>query len=292
MASELTVVANLNRAQVSWADGFCSAVESAGATVADLTEVDSAQGSILFIGDVINWKSIDDEGRVGYFLAAADGTTLEAENIRRANLTTTVSSAEQVRAEQLFSSSSISVDGFPIDFTELAKMRCRRAQRSTPTIGFIGRTDADKGPELEVQIAIAAKKRGARVLHISNMANALGPRLKQERVEVYDNVSRAEYLGRLAGLGCVINTSPRESLYVSGLEASYLGVPVVAPWVEGSGIRDWNLPERFYNRNQPEEAVELAMSLSTQQYVNTPDVSSYAAPSYVQRVLARLEEMP
>lgn len=288
MGSKLTVVANLDRAQVSWANGFCNAVETAGAEVVNRPWY-SANATVLYIGDSIDWTSIGAEQRAGYFLAAADGTDVEDMNIRNARLTTTVSQAEKSRAEHLFGTKTLAVDGFPINFMELNGVRRSAEQRTIPTVGFIGRTDKDKGPELELAIADIARKLGAEVVHISNMTNELRPELEEIGVKVYERVTRAEYLGRLANLGCVINTSPRESLYVSGIEASYFGVPVIAPDVEGSGIADWNPKERFFDGSKPEEAANIAVALAAAKAVDTPDVSRYAAEPYVQRVLERLE---
>lgn len=287
MTSRLTVVANLDRTQVSWANSFCDAVYQAGAKVVDTPcNTDSSR---LFIGDNISWANDQRDHRSCYFLAAVDGSRNEARNIKNAGITSTVSQAEKSRAYRFFGDDSIYVDGFPMNFSELDEIdEIRRHQ--VPKIGFVGRSDKDKGPELELQVASIARAMGAEVVHISNTINTLAPNLRQLGVEVFRSTSRRAYLGRLATLGCVVNTSPRESLYVSGLEASRLGVPVIAPRVKDSGISDWNSDERFFDINKPEDAASLAVTLATTKRVDTPDVSRYAAASYVERILAHLEQ--
>lgn len=286
MTSRLTVVANLDRARVSWANSFCDAVDQAGARVVDtLCDTDSPH---LFIGDNIPWVNDRRERRTCYFLAAVDGTEEEAINIENTGTTSTVSRAEKSRAYHFFGDDSVYVDGFPMNLLELDEIDETR-QCQVPRIGFVGRSDRDKGPELELQIASIARKMGAEVVHISNTMNDLAPNLRQIGAEVFKPTSRREYLGKLATLGCVVNTSPRESLYVSGLEASRLGVPVIAPRVEDSGISDWNFDERFFDINNPEEATDLAATLAVAKCVDVPDISRYAATAYVKRILANLE---
>ena len=286
-ASRLAIVTNLNRGQVSWANSFCDAMSQAGAEILDRPH--DPERPALFIGDDIPWETIPHHHRAGYFLAAADGTPSEARNIKMASMTSTVSSAEKIRSLHFFGDSSVHVDGFPIDFSELDRIDSDR-QYKTPILGFVGRSDTDKGPDLELEIASIARKMGAKIVHISNTPNRIAPELEQIGAEIFKPATRSEYLSRLAMLGCVINTSPRESLYVSGIEATRLGVPVIAPHAESSGIYDWNIEERFFDATSPEMATSLAIALATTKSIDTPDVSRYAANLYYDRIIANLEQ--
>jgi glycosyltransferase involved in cell wall biosynthesis len=286
MSNKLTIVTNLDTNRVSWAEGFCSAAKAGGAEVSRDIMTDGTPQ--LLIGDEIDWERTA-TNNTAYFLAATDGTQCETENVWRSQFTTTVSRAEKIRTERFFDATDhIFVDGFPLNTAELDTFRIHRKIHSLPTIGFIGRSDADKGPERELLVAAHLKKLGVNVIHISNTMNALTPFLEQLGVEVYQQVSREEYLSRLATLGCVVNTSPRESLFVSGLEAASLGVPVIAPRVSESGITDWNLAQNMYDPDNVEEAAHLAVSLATS-YGNVPDVCSYSSNAYVERIAARFE---
>ena len=285
MKTGLTVVANLDRSSVSWANTFCGAVASSGARVVSAAE--RVKSPVLYIGDSIDWDGGDYSRPTGYFLAAVDGTGQERRNVEQAQITTTVSRAEQTRAARLLGGDRVVVDGFPVDFTELQAVADQGIRR-LPSIGFIGRTDEDKGPNLELLIAKRARTFGVKVMHASHIPVARASELTDAGVEVITPTSRKAYLGWLASVGCVINTSPRESLFVSGIEASYLGVPVVAPCVEESGIEDWNHPDRYYDASSPDQAVDLALELAGSTQVDVPDVSRYGAQQYVRRVLEGL----
>jgi hypothetical protein len=281
MKKPLHVVPNLDIGGVSWARGFCDSVSRAGAiiTTPDATKVGQPT---LYIGDRIDWTTVADHLSTGYFLAAVDGTAQERDNSALAAVTTTPSLADQARARQLLGATHVYADGFPLHFGELDEVRADAGSYRGRSVGFVGRTDKDKGPAAELALAARLIKCGIHVVHLSGTKNTIARELSELGVEVRERIPREEYLGRLARLGCVANTSPRESLFVSGIEASYLGVPVVAPAVFGTGIADWNLADRLYKPNDADDAVEIierALSSST-----VPDVSWYDAAAYVRRV--------
>jgi hypothetical protein len=158
------------------------------------------------------------------------------------------------------------------------------SRRKLKTVGFVGRTDADKGVDLELLIATDLAKMGMKILHLSSWPNTRAEELVRAGVEVCDNLKRHEYLGRLASLGCVVNTSPRESLFVSGIEATRLGIPVFAPRVIESGITDWNNPEFLYDPSDIQGAAGIISEASGISDISIPDVSRYSAANYVERV--------
>lgn len=280
----LHVVPNLDVARVSWASGFCASAEKGGAQITSPAEVPQ-HAPRLYIGDEIDWN-LTNPDNMGYFLAAADGVPRERDNVEHSGVTLTPSVADMGRAKCLLGATRTFAEGFPIDLEELDGV-AQDAGAHNYSVGFVGRTDADKGLELELQLVRRLSALGIKIIHLSSTANTIKDQLSRYGVEVAEHLTRSAYLGQLAALGCVINTSPRESLFVSGIEASRMGVPVLAPRVSESGIADWNLPSRFYNPNDIEAAV--AMSLDAFGSREVPDVSHYSAREYVARVLQRIE---
>lgn len=288
MKQKLHVVTNLEVSQVSWAAGFCNSAYSAGATIVT-PEQAPANVPKLYIGDEVPWDQIHDPGLTGYFLAAVDGTAQEQINVERAAMTTTPSMADYERAQRMLAGSRVFVDGFPLNLAELDLVRSNVIKHQKGRVGFVGRTDIDKGVDAELALAAVLKKRGIQAVHLSSASNTISAELTALGVEVLENLTREQYLGRLAYLGCVVNTSPRESLFVSGLEASRLGVPVVAPLVEGSGITDWNMKDRFYRPDNFEAAADMIEAAIESDEV--PDVTRYSASCYVNRVGERIERL-
>lgn len=244
----------------------------------------------LYIGDQINWQTASDP--VGYFLAAVDQTRQEAVNINFANISTTVSTADKVRAEMLVPYKEVFVDGFPIDLEAIdSAARGVTKNHRRKVIGFLGRTARDKGIDKEIEIAKELSTyAGIDVVHISSTPNSAAKTLIELGVEVMQNLTKDQYLGNLALLSCVINASPRESLFVSGIEATRMGIPVIAPNVAQSGILEWNNPEWIYDQNNASDAAELAVRLCSINSDDIPDVSQFSATHYVKRVKERIVE--
>lgn len=280
----LHVVPNLDVARVSWASGFCMSAHKGGAEITHPSDVPQ-DAPRLYIGDAIDW-AVTRPDSMGYFLAAVDGTAQERDNVAHAGITFTPSAADMERARHLLGASRVASEGFPVDFDELDPIAGQVGRRDC-IVGFVGRTDSDKGMDVELGLVERLSALGVAAVHLSSGTNKIGGSLHQRGVEVADRLTRPEYLRRLARLGCVINTSPRESLFVSGIEASRMGVPVLAPLVAESGIADWNLPDRFYNPSNLAEAAAMVLEILGKSDV--PDVSGYSANRYVQRVTQQIE---
>jgi len=288
MKYPLHVVTNIDRSQVTWANAFCNAMQNAGAQIVNPGEI-PCHASALYIGDSIDWESVDDGEVAAYFLAAADGTELEKDNVSRAAFTTTPSQSEKERMHRLLNGTAVFADGFPIDFGELDAVKAQQPGPRPFTVGFIGRTEADKGPKCELAIADILARQRIKAVHLSSTANAISGELAAQGVDVAQNLQRSEYVGRLAALKCVINTSPRESLFVSGLEATRIGIPVIAPRVAETGIDDWNRPDWFYDPDKPESIVDILSNIAMGDN-ETPDVSFYESYRYLERINVHFEE--
>ncbi len=287
-----SVIENFNGARVSWADLYVRNAQLIGYDVQKTTTSETV-GHKIFLGDTL-------PGQMGYgglnlyFLAAADGTENEYVSARRTDAVTTVSSAEKRRLLNAFPDldpRTISVDGFPVYNQKQIVSALRGTEKSTKdSVAFVGRTDSDKG--LELELAIAEELRRAHILtaHLSAGRNMIAHELTSLDVVVKEGLSGDAYLGALSEYGAVVNTSPRESLYVSGIEATALGLPVFSPNATDSGIRDWNLDDRFYNPRDIKGAVAaISETLEAGVELSLPDVSRYSVGAYFDRIDALLE---
>lgn len=289
MKYPLHVVTNLEVSHVTWANAFCEATQKAGAQISNPSEV-PAEAPALYIGDSIDWSSVPQPATAAYFLAAADGTDQERINVDHAVFTTTPSRPERERTCRLLGGNAVFADGFPLDLNELEAVKAAQGNQNAFVVGFVGRTEADKGPTRELAIAALLAAQGIRAVHLSATPNLIGSELTALGVTVEQTLNRSEYISRLATLGCLINTSPRESLFVSGIEATYLGVPVIAPQVAETGIADWNKPEWFYEPDEPETALHLIANIASGNS-DVPDVSFYDATKYLERLQRHFEEL-
>jgi glycosyltransferase involved in cell wall biosynthesis len=281
---KLVVVKNLGT-NVSWSKSYIEAAEKTGCRITSTIDASSPENRI-YIGDSIDYRSLGERACNICFLAAADCTEQEHDNILMTNHTTTVSQAEKARITGIFqdiNETKITVDGFPVDVDSLELIKSLGAEKIEKSVCFLGRSDADKGPSLEIEMARLLREQDYKVFHLSPCKISIADELISLGVNVFEGITGRPYLKLLSRMGCVINTSPRESLFVSGIEASVLGVPVIAPNAIGSGIADWNKPEYFYSFGDSQSAVNLVKQFMGQHNI-LPDLDRFSAEKYFERI--------
>lgn len=289
------IVENFWGAKISWADTYTDAASRSGFDILQTTSNDT-YGDKIFLGDKLPVQ-LGANGIHLYFLAAADGTDTERESSLRTDGVTTVSNAEKSRLLATFPDIEawrVSVDGFPVYNEDVYDTITRRNTMSqVGSVAFLGRAVAEKGPLLEIKLAKELVRSGLRVLHMSNTVVPIANELQNAGVRVYENIQGEAYLQRLADVGAVINTSPRESLFVSGIEASVLGVPVFAPDNAESGIWDWNIIERKYDAADINSTVDMVRDTLAQKTteISIPDVSRYESAHYFKDIAQRMDEL-
>ena len=282
------IVKNLNMDQVSWSRTFCDSAEYEGIRVVE-SPVDDYQNR-LFIGDTISSRMLGKRACNIYFLAAVDGTDEEHDNILKTTYTTTVSNAEKERVMRIFPDvdhNKIEVDGFPVDLNTIAGMADMQLDKIDRSVCFLGRTDADKGIGMELGLTECLSADGYSVFHLT--PHAASARLELERAgsQVIEQLRGEDYLKLLSRMNCVVNTSPRESLFVSGIEAAALDIPVIAPDVADSGIWDWNDPENFYQAEDTDDAIKAIRRVCKKDTVSAVTIDQYQPFRYFDRTFGR-----
>ncbi|MEI7917969.1 MAG: hypothetical protein WCH58_01145 [Candidatus Saccharibacteria bacterium] len=287
--NQIAVIKNFDGALVSWSETYCRSAKQQGFDVRSEYNANDLSDKI-FLGDKIP-KTMGHAGCNIFFLGAADCSKRELTSIKLTDATTTVSSAEKKRIVNAFpylNPDKISVDGFPIDLELLQGIKestLSHNRKIDNSVCFLGRTDNDKGPNEEIEIVKALRDKGYNIFHLSGGKISISDKLNEMGVNVIEGISGQKYLELLSQMDCVVNTSPRESLFVSGLEASGVGVPVLAPLIEDSGIQDWNLAERLYDYKDISSVVKMIQEISSESRdLVIPDVSYYDKTAYFNRI--------
>lgn len=289
---EFSVVANLSRTDVTWADTYCKAMKRCGVQVSGAVSRNGAEGR-LFIGDRLDGVVGNAAGKTMYFLAAVEGTKQEQDNVAHMRWTTTVSPQERERAVRLLGAdpARVSVEGFPLPIERLQALSRFIPRQDARSVCFLGRMMPDKGQNLELELAAGLVSAGFSVLHMSNGHVGGADELRRRGVRVVEGVSGVRYHTLLAGCRGAVNTSPRESLFVSGMEAAALGVMVLAPDVPESGIRAWNRPECLYPADDAQIALEHILTLLASPLPHVADVRRYDEKRYARGIRNRFRHM-
>lgn len=281
----LVVVKNFDGSSVTWSDSFCDSAKLFNCEVVDSIADIEKLDNYIFLGDKIP-KNLGKIGCSIYFLAAADRTQQEYENVIATSHTTTVSNSEKTAILDKFpniNSNKISVDGFPINLELLNTVKKSIKLKMKKSVCFLGRTDSDKGPHEELIAVEALKRLGYSVFHLANCKISIYNELSKLGAIAVENLNGLKYLNLLATMGCVVNTSPRESLFVSGLEATGLGLPIIAPSIVNSGINDWNLPNRFYRSGDIYNLLDIVREIELSNNIIIPSIDKYDHKAYFNR---------
>lgn len=216
-----------------------------------------------------------------YFLAAADITQLERRNIilTRACIVPSSTEKEKISAAWPDLSEKIYVMGFPIDPRKIETVNRLQNEYGRKHILFIGRGDTDKGIEREIQMAQALKAQNYAVVHISNTELKFEAEMRDAGIHIVDGRVKEEYLKVIKEAICVINTSPRESLFVAGIEAEMLGIPVLYLDSENNAIREYS----GYAYQDEQTALRIIAGLSSKDYY-IRDLPYYYADHYAERL--------
>lgn len=124
----------------------------------------------------------------------------------------------------------------PVDASALGELAPGAAARPGPTIGYVGRLDPEKGPDLLIEAWALARQRlpDARLLIIGS--GALEAKLRRATRDWPDVVwvgYRADTAPFVATMDLLVVPSRREAFGLAAAEAMAAGVPVIATRVGG-----------------------------------------------------------
>jgi hypothetical protein len=257
------LVKNLNTDDVTWALSFQQSALEAGFKVSDSTYTISHIK--LFIGDVITPEMIADNALNIYFCAAIEGLEEERRSIGLTDVTLLASSQELSKAARYFpeyDSSKYLVNGFPVQVSKIKKMASDWSEKKPKSVCFLGETRPEKNPEFELRLILELTQQGYRCAHLSPAAISISDKLQDLGCEVVENIRGAKYLAKADEFQFAINTSHRESLFISGIEAHALGAVPIMPNMPTSGYFDWCPEELMYEPDNIGQVIQLISELS------------------------------
>lgn len=242
---------NLDCSVVSWADSFIESLTYRNVKFINSEDIKYHNGdNLLLIGDCIPPEICLYDNQYIYFLAAADITQFEHRNIIMTQACIVPSSTEKRKVDVAWPelADKIYVMGFPINPQIIETVNRLHNEYRRKHILFIGRGDIDKGIERELQISKTLRAQKYEVVHISNTQLKYRADMQNSGIDIIERASKEEYLKVIKEAICVINTSPQESLFVAGIEAEMLGIPVLYLRNEYNAI--WEYSEYAYQDEQ------------------------------------------
>lgn len=276
------IVTNLDRSVVSWADSFIESLSHHNVKFINSGDIKNHNGDdILLIGDDIPQEICLYDNRYVYFLAAADMTQLERRNIMMTQACIVPSTTEKRKISAAWPelAEKIYVMGFPINSQKIEAVNRLQNKYGRKHILFIGRGDIDKGIELEIQIARMLREQKYTIVHIANTKLKFKTEMQDAGIYIIEEASKEEYLKIIKEAICVINTSPQESLFVAGIEAEMLGIPVLYLESKYNAIREYS--EHMYRDQQT--AIHIISGLSSKDYY-VRNLPYYDAGHYAERL--------
>lgn len=253
---EYCVVKNLDVGAVTWAKLFCEQAERYGWGVVDTPC--SGNTYRLFLGDTISKEVLCMDGLNIYLLAAFEGSSSEISNIESTDVTLLPSRSELRKVRQVIPGLEIRkllVNGFPVNTQELLRLRLPFGEKGEKSVCFAGETRPEKNPELEIAVARRLVKEGFSCIHMSPFAVSYKEELANAGVSVMEYVQHSLYINMLTNYRFIVNTSLRESLWISGIEGAILGGIPIAPNHESSGLTEWCPNHLLYNYSSPIEDI-------------------------------------
>lgn len=276
------VVTNLDCNIVSWADSFIESLTNRNIKFIKSKDIKYHNGdNLLLIGDNIPPEICLYDNQYVYFLAAADITQFERHNIIMTHACIVPSSTEKKKIDVAWPelTDKIYVMGFPINSQIIETVNRHYNEYRRKYILFIGRGDIDKGIERELQISKTLQAQNYEIVHISNTQLKYREDMQNLGIHIIERASKEEYLKVIKEAICVINTSPQESLFVAGIEAEMLGIPVLYVENENNAIREYS----EYAYQDEHDVVRIIAGLSQKDYY-IRDLSYYYADHYIERL--------
>lgn len=275
------IVANLDRDKVSWANSFIESLKGRNIQYIEVDEIKAHKGDfILFLGDAIPAEIHLYDNYYVYFLAAAGFSRIEYKNITATHATIVSSNTEKKKIQKRWKdvSDKIYTMGFPISSRIIKDINDSWKPQKRDYVLFIGRGDIDKGIELELQIAKQLAN-SYHLVHITNTELAYREAMLAAGIRIIEKVEKRKYLQIVKGAICIINTSPKESLFISGVEAAMLGVPVLYIEGEDNAISEYS----EYGIREIHHACDVIANFSEDDY-RARNLSFHYTEAYISRL--------